>query len=77
MPRPKEPTDRLNLTLSSVTLGYLQQLARAGTHGTSATDVAKTLIEAGIRDAIERGYIKMRTLGAASEIPEDDDQARR
>lgn len=50
-------TTRKTFTLSEKTLSYLQELASLGTHGDNVTDVGKTLIEQGIRTAIEEGYI--------------------
>jgi hypothetical protein len=60
MARAKTPTQRLPVTLSLVTLGYLADLAQEGTHGTSATDVAKTLIEEGIRQAIRDRFLNRK-----------------
>jgi len=42
-----------------VTIQYLEALVRRGTHGTSVSNVMTTLVETGVRDAIERGYIKL------------------
>jgi hypothetical protein len=39
------------------THAFLEVLARKGTHGTNANDVAKSLIEQGIRDAIKEGFL--------------------
>jgi hypothetical protein len=39
------------------THGFLAILAEKGTHGTSPTDVAKSLIEAGIRLAIKEEWL--------------------
>jgi hypothetical protein len=50
-------TDRLQVMLSLKTHAYLAVLADKGTHGTHATDVAKTLIEEGIRLAIKDGLL--------------------
>jgi hypothetical protein len=50
-------TERLQVMLSLKTHGYLAVLADKGTHGTHATDVAKTLIEEGIRLAIKDGLL--------------------
>ena len=41
-------------------LVYLEQLSKLGTHGTCVPDVAKTLIEDGIRQAIKEGFLKQR-----------------
>jgi hypothetical protein len=54
----KARTERLPVTLATGTLDYLAKLVRQGTHGTSVPDVAKTLIEEGIRRAITDGLLK-------------------
>jgi hypothetical protein len=56
----RAPTRQLKVTLSIASLDYLGELVRQGTHGTSVPDVAKTLIEDGIRQAIERGLLNPR-----------------
>jgi hypothetical protein len=53
-------TERKPITLAVATWEYLDQLSRLGTHGTSVPDVAKTLIEDGIRQAIKDGFLKQR-----------------
>jgi hypothetical protein len=53
-------TDRRPITLATTSWGYLEQLSKLGTHGTSIPDVAKTLIEEGIRQAIKEGFLKHR-----------------
>jgi hypothetical protein len=57
---PMADTDRRPITLALTTWGYLDQLSKLGTHGTSVPDVAKTLIEEGIRQAIKDGFLKQR-----------------
>ena len=54
----KAKTERLSVTLALPTLSYLADLAQVGIHGTSVTDVAKSLIEQGIRDAIKQNFLK-------------------
>jgi hypothetical protein len=56
-------TDRRPITLAVATWNYLDQLSKLGTHGTSVPDVAKTLIEEGIRLAIKDGFLKQRPAG--------------
>jgi hypothetical protein len=46
--------------LAPETLAYLQDLADTGAYGTNPSDVARTLIEAGIRDALAKGIIAVR-----------------
>lgn len=54
----KARTRRLPVTLASGTLDYLAKLVPQGTHGTSIPDVAKTLIEEGVRRAIRDGILQ-------------------
>ena len=56
-------TERRPITLALATWEYLDQLSKLGTHGTSVPDVAKTLIEEGIRQAIKDGFLKQRSHG--------------
>ena len=53
-------TDRRPITLAVATWDYLDQLSKLGTHGTSVPDVAKTLIEDGVRQAIKDGFLRQR-----------------
>jgi hypothetical protein len=53
-------TERRPITLAVATWSYLDQLSKLGTHGTSVPDVAKTLIEEGIRQAIKDGFLKQK-----------------
>ena len=53
-------TDRRPITLAVATWEFLDQLSKLGTHGTSVPDVAKTLIEEGIRQAIKDGFLKQK-----------------
>jgi hypothetical protein len=53
-------TDRRPITLAVATWEYLEVLSKQGTHGTSVPDVAKTLIEEGIRRAIKDGFLKQK-----------------
>jgi hypothetical protein len=53
------PTKRRACTLAVLTLGRLERLKRRGTHGTTIAGVMTTFIEAGVRDAIEKGYIRL------------------
>ena len=56
MPAGKPQTERLQLMLALKTHAFLAILADKGMHGTSVTDVAKGLIEQGIRDARNEGH---------------------
>src|SRR5215471_1582234 len=57
-------TDRRPITLAVATWAFLDQLSKLGTHGTSVPDVAKALIEEGIRQAIKDGFLKQRHAAA-------------
>jgi hypothetical protein len=59
-------TERRPVTLAVGTWGFLDQLSKLGTHGTSVPDVAKTLIEEGIRQAIKDGFLKQGSVVAGS-----------
>jgi len=50
-------TQRLQVSLSLKTHAFLAVLAEKGTHGTSVPDVARTLIEQGIRRAIREEFL--------------------
>lgn len=51
-------TTRKTCTIAVLTLRRLERLARGATHGPSAAAIMTGFIEAGIRDAIEKGYIR-------------------
>ena len=53
----KLPTKQIKVTLAVVTIDHLLELMKKGRHGTSVTDVAKTLIEEGLRLAREKGHL--------------------
>jgi hypothetical protein len=53
-------TERRPITLALATWEYLDELSKRGTHGTSVPDVAKSLIEDGVRRAIQDGFLKLR-----------------
>jgi hypothetical protein len=55
----EEPPRRIDLTVSAHTYRFLFALKRRGTHGGSVAKVARSLIESGIRDAIEKNYIPL------------------
>jgi hypothetical protein len=57
MAQGKTPTARKTITFSVATLRYLEALARKGTHGSDVASVARALVEQGVRDAIEKGYL--------------------
>jgi len=50
-------SQRLQVSLSLKTHAFLAVLAEKGTHGTSVPDVARTLIEQGIRRAIREEFL--------------------
>jgi hypothetical protein len=61
----KAETDRIPVTLALSTITFLEKLVKQGTHGTSVPDVARTLIEEGIRNAIKDGLLSIRDNGKA------------
>lgn len=54
-------TERRTCTLAAITIRRLERLARLGTHGTSVSKVMSSLIDMGIREAIEKNYIPLDT----------------
>lgn len=62
-------TDRKAITLATVTWEYLDDLSKRGTHGTSVADVAKTLIEEGVRQAIKDGFLTLKPQAQKTENP--------
>jgi hypothetical protein len=52
-------TAKKSCTLSVLTLRRLERLARRATHGPTASAVMTHFIESGVREAIERGYIRL------------------
>lgn len=46
--------------LAPETIAYLRDLAQICAYGTNQSDVARALIEAGIRDALAKGIIAVR-----------------
>jgi hypothetical protein len=67
-------TDRRPVTLAVATWEFLDQLSKLGTHGTSVPDVAKTLIEEGIRQAIKDGFLKQTPQSPGRARPAFDGQ---
>jgi hypothetical protein len=57
MAKAKIQTERLQVMLALKTHALLAILADKGMHGTSPTDVAKSLIELGIREARKDGFL--------------------
>jgi hypothetical protein len=54
----KPDTIKKSCTIARLTLKRLQRLAKRHTHGTTPSAVMVTFIEAGMREAIEKGYIR-------------------
>ena len=53
----KAPTTRKTITLSLITVRYLEALAFKGTHGSDWSGVATNFVEKGIRQAIKDGFL--------------------
>ena len=54
----KTDTIRKTLTISKLTLRYLERLAERGIHGSEWSGVARGFIEEGVRRAIKEGFIE-------------------
>jgi hypothetical protein len=52
-----DASPRLQVVISQQTQAYLECLAVRGTHGNTVPSVARTLIEMGIREALEKGHL--------------------
>jgi hypothetical protein len=59
----KEPTSskRLQVSISQETCNHLATLAKTGMFGSKETDVARSLIEEGIRQAFRDGFFGKET----------------
>ena len=55
----KKDTEVIGVTFSHVALRRVDALCDKGTHGTSRTEVIRSLVEEGIRQAIKDGFIKL------------------
>jgi hypothetical protein len=56
---PDPARKQVKCTLSLVTIRYLVALSRRGTHGRGVSGVMTALIEQGVREAFEKGYIPL------------------
>jgi hypothetical protein len=52
-------TERKTITLSRMTVRYLEAPKKKGTHGSDVAGVMTRLIEQGVQQAIEKGYIRL------------------
>jgi hypothetical protein len=55
----KAETTKRSCTLAVATIRRLERLARRATHGSTASAIMTNFIEAGVREAIEKGYIRI------------------
>lgn len=55
----KGETVRKACTLALLTLRRLERLAKRKTHGTTAASIMTNFVEAGLREAIKEGYIRL------------------
>lgn len=53
---------RKGVTVPEGTMFYLERLVKVGTHGDSVVDVMRSLIEEGVRNAIQSGLIQKREI---------------
>jgi Arc/MetJ-type ribon-helix-helix transcriptional regulator len=58
------PTRRIQVTLSVQMHDYLAAIVRTGMYGSSVVDVARNLVEDGVRRAIEKDFIQKVVLPA-------------
>ena len=65
MPKAEGKADkpkRKGVTVPEGTMFYLEQIVKLGTHGDSIVDVMRSLIEEGVRNAIQSGLIEKRKI---------------
>lgn len=53
--------EKVQPRLAPTTHAYLRDLVKTGAYGTTPSDVARTLIETGIRDALAKNIISVRS----------------
>ena len=60
MPEGSSPSRRIQVSLSHETCNHLAALVKTGMFGKQETDVAKSLIESGIRQAFRDGFFNAK-----------------
>jgi len=55
----KADTVRKTITLTRISVKYLETLAKKGTHGSDWSGIATNFVENGIREAIKDGFMEM------------------
>jgi hypothetical protein len=58
-PEEEAKTDRKTCTLTVLTIRRLERLAKRASHGGSVPKIMTNFIEAGVRQAINDGYIRL------------------
>jgi hypothetical protein len=62
MAQGKAPVARKQVTLSTATVCYLEELVKVGTHGSDVPGVIRSLVEEGVRTAIDKRLIRARQI---------------
>lgn len=62
MAQGKAEITRKHVTFSTATICYIEDLVKTGTHGSDVTAVIRSLVEQGIRDAIDKQLIRVRAI---------------
>ena len=55
----KADTVRKTITLTRISVKYLETLAKKGTHGSDWSGIATNFVEKGLREAIKDGFMEM------------------
>ena len=55
----KAETVRKTITLTRISVRYLEVLAKKGTHGSDWSGIATNFVEKGIRQAIQDGFLEI------------------
>ncbi len=62
MAQGKTSITRKHVTFSTATIRYIEDLVKTGTHGSDVTAVIRSLVEQGVRDAIDKQLIRVRDI---------------
>lgn len=62
MAQGKTDITRKHVTFSTATIDYIKDIVKTGTHGSDVTAVIRSLVEQGVRDAIDKKLIRVREI---------------
>jgi hypothetical protein len=62
MAEAKADITRKHVTFATATIDYVKDIVKTGTHGSDVTAVIRSLVEQGVRDAIDKKLIRVREI---------------